>query len=111
MGLQGGFTKFPCYLCHWDSRGITAHYHRRIWPKRTEFFVGKSNIKWGPLIDPSKIHVIDATVAHKIGPYQTICLIVRQEIRRFSILTKFFPKISEAKIKADVFFGQQIKNP
>ena len=19
MGLQGGFTKFPCYLCYWDS--------------------------------------------------------------------------------------------
>ena len=55
MGLQDGFTKFPCYLCHRDSRGTYAYYHRRIWPKRTEFSVGKSNVKWGPLIDPSKV--------------------------------------------------------
>ena len=24
VGLQGGFTKFPCYLCHWDSRDTTT---------------------------------------------------------------------------------------
>ena len=50
MGLQGGSTKFPCYLCHRDSRGTTAHYYRR-----TEFSVGNSNVKRDPLIDPSKV--------------------------------------------------------
>ena len=30
LGLQDGFTKFPCYLCHRDSRDTIAHYHRRI---------------------------------------------------------------------------------
>ena len=45
VGLQGRFTKFPCYLCHWDSRDTTAHYHRRICPKRTDYSVGYSNIK------------------------------------------------------------------
>ncbi|XP_061433007.1 uncharacterized protein LOC133358637 [Lethenteron reissneri] len=29
MGFQGGFTKFPCYLCLWDSRDTKVHYHRR----------------------------------------------------------------------------------
>ena len=29
MGLQGGFTKFPCYLCLWDSRDTTSHYCKR----------------------------------------------------------------------------------
>ena len=27
MGLQGSFMKFPCFLCLWDSRDTTAHYH------------------------------------------------------------------------------------
>ena len=47
MNLQSGFTEFPCYLCHWDSKNTTAHYHRRIWPERTEFSFGKSNVKYG----------------------------------------------------------------
>ena len=25
MGLQGGFTKFMCYLCLWDSRNTAIH--------------------------------------------------------------------------------------
>ena len=24
MGMQGGFTKYPCYLCLWDSRDTKA---------------------------------------------------------------------------------------
>ncbi len=27
IGLQGSFTKFPCYLYIWDSRDTVAHYH------------------------------------------------------------------------------------
>ncbi|KAL6470805.1 hypothetical protein MHYP_G00219240 [Metynnis hypsauchen] len=46
MGLQGGFTKYPCFICLWDSRDTKAHYHRRDWPQRTEFTVGKNNVKW-----------------------------------------------------------------
>ena len=35
MGLQGGFTKFPCYLCNWDSRSTALHYKKRNWPLRS----------------------------------------------------------------------------
>lgn len=41
MGLQGGFTKFPCYLCLWDSRNTSAHYVKRHWEKREGFSVGQ----------------------------------------------------------------------
>ena len=27
MGLQGGFTKFPCFLCLSDSRNTSLHYN------------------------------------------------------------------------------------
>ncbi|QQP55830.1 Uncharacterized protein FKW44_000284 [Caligus rogercresseyi] len=39
MGLQGDFTKYPCYLCLWDSRDTVSHYLKRDWPQRTEFSV------------------------------------------------------------------------
>ncbi|XP_061429010.1 uncharacterized protein LOC133355651 [Lethenteron reissneri] len=55
MGLQGGFTKFPCYLCLWDSRDTKAHYHRRDWPQQTKFSVGRKNVKWELLVDSRKV--------------------------------------------------------
>jgi len=26
FGMQLGYTKFPCFLCEWDSRGKARHY-------------------------------------------------------------------------------------
>jgi len=31
LGLQLGYTKFPCFLCEWDSRDKAHHYVKRIW--------------------------------------------------------------------------------
>ena len=28
-GLQGGFTKFPCFLCIWDRRNTKVHYNKK----------------------------------------------------------------------------------
>ena len=32
LRLQLGYTKFPCFLCEWDSRDKAHHYVKRIWP-------------------------------------------------------------------------------
>ena len=32
LGLQLGYTKFPCFLCEWDSRDKVHHYVKWIWP-------------------------------------------------------------------------------
>ena len=50
MGLQGGYTKYPCYLCLWDSRSDTLHYVQKEWPARTELTMGSHKVKWDPLI-------------------------------------------------------------
>lgn len=44
-GMQGGYSKHSCYLCLWDSRNNAAHYQQKHWPVRTEYEVGKYNIK------------------------------------------------------------------
>jgi len=41
LGLQLGYTKFPCFLCEWDSRDKAYYYVKRIWPfsgTHLEFF-------------------------------------------------------------------------
>lgn len=107
MGLQGGFTKFPCYLCLWDSRNTKEHYHRRDWPQRTEFLVGKNNVKWEPLIDPRK--VLMPPLHLKLGLMKQFVTALDKESAAFRYLQDFFPKLSEAKVKAGVFIGPQIK--
>jgi len=32
LRLQLGYTKFPCFLCEWDSRDMAYHYVKSIWP-------------------------------------------------------------------------------
>jgi hypothetical protein len=32
LGLQLRYTKFPCFLCEWDSRDRAHHCVERIWP-------------------------------------------------------------------------------
>ena len=107
MGLQGGWTKFPCYLCLWDSRDKKAHYHKRDWPQRTEFNVGSKNVKWEPLMDPRKVLMPPLHI--KLGLMKQFVTALDKESVAFKYLQGFFPKLSEAKVKAGVFVGPQIK--
>ena len=107
VGLQGGFKKFPCYLCYWDSRDTTAHYHRRMWPKLTEHSVGYSNIKWDPLIYPIKILLTPLLI--NLGLIKQFVKALDKNSDAFKHLRNFFTKISEAKIKAGIFVCPQIR--
>lgn len=107
MGLQGGFTKFPCFLCLWDSRDTNAHYHKRDWPKRTEFSIGKNNIKWEPLVDPQRVLMPPLHI--KLGLVKQFVKALNKESAAFMYLQGLFPQLSEAKVKAGIFVGPQIK--
>jgi len=49
VGLQGGFTKFQCYLCLLDSRNTALHYKTSSWPPRTSYENGIYNMNQQPL--------------------------------------------------------------
>ena len=55
MGLQGGFSKFPCFLCLWDSRKTSLHYKVKNWPLRSSYDVSIHNVKLAPLVDAKKV--------------------------------------------------------
>lgn len=50
FGMQGGYTKYPCYLCEWNSRTENP-YNRREWPSRQLFQIGKINVVNIPLVN------------------------------------------------------------
>ena len=55
LGLQAGYTKFPCFLCLWDSRADGQHYLQRDWPVRETFTPGVCNVKADSLVNPRNI--------------------------------------------------------
>lgn len=44
LGQQGGYTKFPCFLCEWDSRDRENHWIKKDWPKRASLEPGTKNV-------------------------------------------------------------------
>ncbi len=55
MGMQGGFTKYCCFLCIWDSRATGDHYIKFEWQKRTTYEPGMKSVQNVPLVDPKKV--------------------------------------------------------
>ena len=107
MGLQGRFMKFSCFLCLWDSRDAKAHYHRTDWPQRTEFSLGKSNVKWVPLIESQKVLMPPLNI--KLGLIKQFATALDKESAAFKYLQVLFPKLYEAKVKAGILVRPQIK--
>ncbi|XP_058859314.1 uncharacterized protein LOC131702005 [Acipenser ruthenus] len=84
-----------CYFCMVDPS------------KRTEFSVGRNNVKWEPLVDPRKVLMPPLHI--KLGLMKQFVRALDKESAAFKYLQDFFPKLSEAKVKAGVFVGPQIK--
>ena len=55
LGLQGGYRKYCCFLCEWDSRGRESHYVKKVWPQQKSLEPEKKNVQHPPLIDSQKM--------------------------------------------------------
>jgi len=55
LGQQSGYTKYPCFICLWDSRAYHEHWIRKEWPLRKDMVVGQHNIVNECLVDRDKI--------------------------------------------------------
>lgn len=51
VGLPSGKTKYPFFLCLWDSRARDKHWSTEKWPERSEWVVGKYNVVYESLVD------------------------------------------------------------
>ena len=106
MGLQGDFTKFPCFLCLWDSRNTSLHCEVKNWPLRSSYNVGIHNVKLAPLVDAKKVPFPPLLI--KFGLIKQFVKKMNPEGKAFKHIQELFPKLSEA-IKGGIFVGPQVK--
>ncbi|GBM32861.1 hypothetical protein AVEN_21734-1 [Araneus ventricosus] len=44
LGQQAGYTKYPCFLCLWDSRSRDLHWTKTDWSLRGALTPSKKNV-------------------------------------------------------------------
>ena len=107
LGQQGGYSKYPCFLCLWDNRAKNEHWIREQWPKRNEFTVGEKNIFNKNLVSPDKV---------LLPPLYIKLRLMKQDVKSLDKSGKCFKYIcqkvlflSYEKLKAGVFDGPNIR--
>lgn len=107
LGQQSGYTKFPCFLCEWDSRDRKQHYEKQNWPIRKALIPGLKNVERKSLVDPKKILLPPLHI--KLGLMKQFVRALPKEGECFKYLCEQFPGLSEAKLKEGVFVGPDIR--
>ena len=107
LGQQGGFTKYPCFLCLWDSIARQHHWIRKEWPKREQLVVGESNVVNKPLVGRDKIILPPLHI--KLGIMKQFIRAVSQDSPCFAYLQQKMSAISTEKLKAGIFDCPQIR--
>ena len=107
LGLQTGFTKFPCFICLWDSRARHLHYQKTTWPIRDKLVIGMHNVKEVAMVPRDRI--IFPFLHIKLGLMKQWTKALDREGGCFNFMVGAFPELSYEKIKAGVFTGPQIR--
>lgn len=108
LGQQSGFTKFPCFICEWDSRARKEHYIKKDWPLRENLTPGSLNVIHSPLVSKNKILLPPLHI--KLGLVkQFVKSMKNTSSEAFQYLFIKFPNLSEAKINEGVFDGPQVR--
>ena len=102
LGIQRAYTKYPCFLCLWDSRADDQHYVRQEWLLKPALHNAQSH----PFIERNRIRLPPLHI--KLEVMKNFVKAMDWERSGFVFLYKF-PKISWVKPKAGIFDGPQIK--
>src|SRR6185436_10416008 len=107
LGQQGGFTKYPCFLCYWDSRATSEHWVKKSWPPRNSLTPGDKNIINDPLVDRKKIVLPPLHI--KLGLMKQFTKALDHNGDCFRYICSTFSSLSDEKKKAGIFDGPQIR--
>ena len=103
LGQQCGYTKYPCYLCMWNSRAHEKHWVESNWPLQSTLKPGDLNILNESLVDRKK-HNIPHLCNLKLGLMKQFAKDLATERDCFKYLLTTFLVCHLKKIKADVFW-------
>ena len=107
LGQQSGYTKFPCFICLWDSRAKTDHWIKKDWPLRNNMTVGKQNIINTRLVSRDKIILPPLHI--KLGLMKQYVKALDKNGPCFLYVSRKFPGLSNEKLKAGIFDSPQIR--
>ena len=100
-GLQGGYKKFPCFLCLWDSRARTELRIKRDWPVRSELIPGSLNALAPPLLKRSKI--VFPPLHIKLGIMKQFVKALEKDSDCFKYICIKCPGLTIETLKAGIF--------
>jgi len=107
LGQQGGYTKYPCFLCLWDSRAKQEHWIRKVWSTRENMVIGESNIIREPLVGREKI--ISPPMHIKLGLMKQFMKALDHDSPCFAYIGLKKRGVSSEKLKAGILDGPQIR--
>ena len=106
LGLQAGYTKYPCFLCEWDSRDTSNHWKRKQWPARKSITPGVRNVVHEPLVDAKNVLLPPLHI--KLGIMKQFVKALDKDSGCLQYMCQKFPSI-KAKVKEGLFVGPQIR--
>lgn len=107
LGQQSGYTKYPCFLCEWDSRAKNEHWTKKQWLPRKNLTPGSMNVVKRALVESGKILLPPLHI--KLGFMKQFVKALNKEGNCFKYLCEKFPHLSDAKIKEGIFVDPQIR--
>ena len=107
LGLQGGYTTYPCFLCLWDSRTDDRHYLQKEWPARGNLRPGRCNVKSCSLVDSKNF--LFPPLHKKLDLMKSFVKALNKGNPLFKFLQSKFPAVSDAKLGAGVYNEPQIR--
>ena len=107
LGQQRGYTKYPCYLCLWDSRAREKHWVESKWPARSTLKPGDPNILHEPLVDRKSI--LFPPLHIKLGLMKQFVKVLPLQGDCFKYFMRTFCDQFFEKLKADVLDGSQLR--
>ncbi|XP_049310669.1 uncharacterized protein LOC125778144 [Bactrocera dorsalis] len=98
-GMQTGYAKYMCFLCKWDSRATSSHYHIKYFEERKENIIGDLNVIHESLVPKDK--VILPPLHIKLGVVKNFIKSLNTQGYAFKRIQTIFPRLSAAKLKED----------
>ncbi|GBM39096.1 hypothetical protein AVEN_169185-1 [Araneus ventricosus] len=107
LGQQADYTKYPCFLCLWDSRARDLHWTKTDWSLRGALTPGEKNVINTTLVPPEKVLLPPLPI--KLGLMKQFIKSLPKDEECFRYLCSKFPQLSDAKLKEGVFTGPDIR--
>ena len=105
LGQQKGFTKFPCYLCMWESRARNQHWIQKEWRIRKTLTVDMQNIVNEPIVSLNKI--VFPPLHLKLGFMNQFVKALKTDSDCFQYIVTSLPGLSIEKKKQEFLMGHK----